>query len=93
VAGTSASVSVSESLDEPTSALDPTTEAAIMETVKELIRGRTTLIVTHRLATVHNVDRIVVLESGRIAEEGTGPELLERGDVYAKLYASGNYPR
>jgi ATP-binding cassette subfamily B protein len=80
-------------LDEPTSALDPTTEAAIMETVKELIRGRTTLIVTHRLATVHNVDRIVVLESGRIAEEGTGPELLERGDVYAKLYASGNYPR
>jgi ATP-binding cassette subfamily B protein/subfamily B ATP-binding cassette protein MsbA len=80
-------------LDEPTSALDPTTEAAIMETVKELIRGRTTLIVTHRLATVHNVDRIVVLESGRIAEEGTGRELLERGDVYAKLYASGNYPR
>jgi ATP-binding cassette subfamily B protein len=80
-------------LDEPTSALDPTTEAAIMETVKELIRGRTTLIVTHRLATVHNVDRMVVLESGRIAEEGTGPELLVRGGVYAKLYASGNYPR
>ena len=56
-------------LDEPTSALDPTTEAAIMGTIKELMRGRTTMIVTHRLATVHNVDRIVVLERGRIVEQ------------------------
>jgi len=79
-------------LDEPTSALDPTTEAAIMETIKELMRGRTTLIVTHRLATIHGVDRIVVLEHGRIAEQGTGPELVGKGGVYAKLYASGNYP-
>jgi len=51
-------------LDEPTSALDPTTEAAIMETMKDLMRGRTTLIATHRLATIHDVDRIVVLERG-----------------------------
>jgi ABC-type multidrug transport system fused ATPase/permease subunit len=79
-------------LDEPTSALDPTTEAAIMETIKELMRGRTTLIVTHRLATIHNVDRIVVLEHGRIAEQGTGPDLVAAGGVYAKLYNSGNYP-
>ncbi|MFL6514367.1 MAG: ABC transporter ATP-binding protein [Chthoniobacterales bacterium] len=79
-------------LDEPTSALDPTTEAAIMETIKELMRGRTTLIVTHRLATIHRVDQIVVLEHGRVIETGTGPELLARGGVYAKLYASGNYP-
>ncbi|MDQ6808512.1 MAG: ABC transporter ATP-binding protein/permease [Verrucomicrobiota bacterium] len=79
-------------LDEPTSALDPTTEAAIMETIRELIRGRTTLIVTHRLATIHRVDRIVVMEHGRIAEHGTGAELVARGGVYAKLYASGNYP-
>ena len=79
-------------LDEPTSALDPTTEAAIMETIKELMRGRTTLIVTHRLATIHNVDRIVVLERGQIVEQGTGPELVTAGGVYAKLYASGNYP-
>jgi ABC-type multidrug transport system fused ATPase/permease subunit len=79
-------------LDEPTSALDPTTEAAIMETIKELMRGRTTLIVTHRLATIHRVDQIVVLDRGRVVEKGTGPDLVQRGGVYAKLYASGNYP-
>ena len=79
-------------LDEPTSALDPATEAAIMETIKELMRGRTTLIATHRLATIHDVDRIVVIERGRIAEQGTGPELLARGGVYAKLFTSGKFP-
>ena len=79
-------------LDEPTSALDPTTEAAIMGTIKELMRERTTLIVTHRLATIHGVDRIVVLEHGRIVEQGTGGELITRRGIYAKLYASGNYP-
>jgi ATP-binding cassette subfamily B protein/subfamily B ATP-binding cassette protein MsbA len=79
-------------LDEPTSALDPSTEAAIMETIKDLMRGRTTLIATHRLATIHNVDQIIVLDHGRIIEQGPGPELLTRGGVYAKLYASGNFP-
>ena len=79
-------------LDEPTSALDPTTEAAIMETIKDLMRGRTTLIATHRLATIHDVDRIVVLERGRIVEQGRGAELLARGGVYAKLFASGKFP-
>jgi ATP-binding cassette, subfamily B, bacterial len=79
-------------LDEPTSALDPTTEAAIMETIKDLMHGRTTLIVTHRLATIHGVDRIVVLEHGRIAEQGSGVDLLTKRGVYAKLYAAGNYP-
>jgi ABC-type multidrug transport system fused ATPase/permease subunit len=79
-------------LDEPTSALDPTTESAIMQTIKELMRGRTTLIVTHRLATVHNVDQIIVLERGRVVEQGRGSELVARGGVYAKLYASGKFP-
>jgi ABC-type multidrug transport system fused ATPase/permease subunit len=79
-------------LDEPTSALDPSTEAAIMETIKELMRGRTTLIATHRLATIHNLDQIIVLEHGRIIEQGRGPELLTRGGVYAKLYTSGKFP-
>ena len=79
-------------LDEPSSALDPATEAAIMETIKELMRGRTTLIATHRLATIHNLDQIIVLDHGRIIEQGRGPELLTRGGVYAKLYASGKFP-
>ncbi|PYK57822.1 MAG: ABC transporter ATP-binding protein [Verrucomicrobia bacterium] len=78
-------------LDEPTSALDPTTESAIMETIKELMRGRTTIIITHRIATIHNVDQIVVLENGRVVEQGRGPELVARGGVYAKLHASGKF--
>jgi ABC-type multidrug transport system fused ATPase/permease subunit len=78
-------------LDEPTSALDPKTESAIMETIKELMRGRTTIIATHRLATVHNADLIVVLEHGRIVEQGRGPELAARGGAYAKLHAAGKY--
>ncbi|HKR53568.1 MAG TPA: ABC transporter ATP-binding protein [Chthoniobacterales bacterium] len=78
-------------LDEPTSALDPTTESAIMETVKELMRGRTTIIITHRIATIHGVDQIIVLENGRVVEQGRGPELVARGGVYAKLYASGKF--
>jgi ATP-binding cassette subfamily B protein/subfamily B ATP-binding cassette protein MsbA len=78
-------------LDEPTSALDPTTESAIMETIKDLMRGRTTIIITHRIATIHNVDQIVVLEGGHVVEQGRGPELVARGGVYAKLYASGKF--
>src|SRR5437899_1955281 len=79
-------------LDEPTSALDPATEAAIMETIKELMRGRTTLIATHRLATIHNLDQIIVLDHGQIIEQGRGHELVARGGVYAKLYSSGKFP-
>jgi ATP-binding cassette subfamily B protein len=78
-------------LDEPTSALDPATESAIMETIKELMHGRTTLIATHRLATIHHLDQIIVLEHGRIVEQGRGSELVARGGIYAKLYASGHY--
>jgi ABC-type multidrug transport system fused ATPase/permease subunit len=63
-----------------------------MDTIKELMRGRTTLIATHRLATIHNLDQIIVLQYGKIIEQGRGPELLSHGGVYAKLYASGNYP-
>ena len=78
-------------LDEPTSALDPTTESAIMDTIKELMHGRTTIIITHRIATIHGVDQILVLENGRVVEQGRGPELVARGGVYAKLYASGKF--
>lgn len=77
-------------LDEPTSALDPTTEAAIMETIKELMKGRTTLIITHRIATVHGVAKIVVLKNGVVVEQGTGPELVAQNGYYAELYRSAN---
>ena len=81
-------------LDEPTSALDPSTEKAIMETIAELMKGRTTLIITHRLSTVHHLGRVVLLEHGRIAEQGTGPELLAAGGSYARLYhAAGHEPK
>jgi ATP-binding cassette, subfamily B, bacterial len=73
-------------LDEPTSALDPSTEKAIMETIADLMVGRTTLVITHRLPTVHDLGRIVLLEGGRITEQGTGPELLALNGSYAKLY-------
>ncbi len=73
-------------LDEPTSALDPSTESTIMETIFDLMRGRTTLIVTHRLTTVHGLHRIVVIKDGRIVEDGSGPELLAKNGVYAALY-------
>ena len=80
-------------LDEPTSALDPSTEKAIMETIAELMKGRTTLIITHRLSTVHYLGRVVLLEHGRIAEQGTGPELLALGGSYSRLYhAAGHEP-
>ena len=79
-------------LDEPTSALDPTTEAAIMETIQELMRGRTTLIATHRLATIHGLDQIIVLEHGRVVEKGRGPELIARGGTYAKTVCIREIP-
>jgi ABC-type multidrug transport system fused ATPase/permease subunit len=73
-------------LDEPTSALDPSTEHAIMGTILELMRGRTTLIITHRLTTIHGLGRIVVLQNGRLVEDGSGTELLAQQGVYAALY-------
>src|SRR5438046_9304704 len=79
-------------LDEPTSALDPATESAIMDTIKELMRVRMTLIATHRLATIHGLDQIIVLEHGHIVEQGRGPELIARRGIYAKLYSSGKFP-
>jgi ABC-type multidrug transport system fused ATPase/permease subunit len=61
-----------------------------METIKELMRGRTTLIITHRIATVHDMGKIVVMRHGRVVEVGTGPELVARGGTYAELYHSAN---
>lgn len=73
-------------LDEPTSALDPETETTILETLKELMKGRTTVIVTHRIRTIHQSDRIFVLGGGCVVEEGMGDDLLLRNGSYARLY-------
>lgn len=78
-------------LDEPTSALDATTEEAVMKTIKDLMRGRTTIMVTHRLNTAHLLDRIIVLEDGHVVEQGKGAELLKSGGAYAKMFTAGNY--
>lgn len=78
-------------LDEPTSALDSSTEKAIMETIADLMRNRTTLIITHRISTVHHLGRIVLLENGYIAEQGTGSELLAAGGSYARLYKAAGH--
>lgn len=75
-------------LDEATSALDNTTERMIQQALDELCRGRTTLVVAHRLSTIKGADKIVVLTEEGIREEGTHGELLEKGGLYARLYNS-----
>lgn len=75
-------------LDEATSALDPESEAQVKEALDRLMEGRTTFIVAHRLSTVRKADRIVVLEHGRIVEQGTHEGLTRRGSRYAELLAS-----
>ena len=80
-------------LDEPTSALDLATEAEIMGTLDALMRRYTTLIVTHRLSTIHHVDRIYVLDRGQVVEDGTGEELLARNGTYAKLWRAAQQER
>ncbi len=72
-------------LDEPTSALDAENEALVMESLTELMRGRTTLLVTHRLAAIRRVDLVLVLEAGRLAEMGTPAELLARPGYFARV--------
>ena len=74
-------------LDEATSALDNTTEVLIQQSLDELCRGRTTLVVAHRLSTIRNADEIAVVMDGKITERGTHDALMARGGTYKDLYA------
>jgi len=74
-------------LDEATSALDSRTEAEILETLERIERGRTTIVIAHRLSTVVHADQIVVLDAGHVAETGTHADLLRRGGIYAEMWA------
>ena len=74
-------------LDEATSALDNTTEVLIQQALDELCKGRTTIVVAHRLSTIRNADEIAVIMDGRVTERGTHDELIAKGGTYKELYA------
>jgi ATP-binding cassette subfamily B multidrug efflux pump len=73
-------------MDEATSALDSEVEAAIQEQLEDLMRGRTVIAIAHRLSTIARMDRLVVLDHGRIVEQGGHAELLAAGGTYAQLW-------
>ena len=78
-------------LDEATSALDNESERLVQDALQKLMQGRTTLIVAHRLSTIEHADRVIVMERGRIVEQGAPVELLARGGAYTRLHHRGEW--
>ena len=74
-------------LDEATSAVDNETEAALQRSIEQVTRGRTAIIIAHRLSTIRNADRIIVLEDGKVVEDGQHETLVQLDGVYARLWA------
>jgi subfamily B ATP-binding cassette protein MsbA len=74
-------------LDEATSALDSESERLVQDALARLMRGRTSIVVAHRLSTIERADRIVTLDAGRVVEQGTHAQLLAGGGLYARLHA------
>ena len=75
-------------LDEATSSIDTRTEVLVQDAFEELMKGRTSFIVAHRLSTIKNADQILVMKAGNIIERGTHEELLAQGGFYKQLYES-----